>query len=326
MEALHQLEIAINLLLQSLGAWLTTPMKLSSLLGTVEFYIVVIPFIFWCVDPVIGLKTALLLLLSVGANTPLKILFLQPRPYWIDPRVKGLMGEWSFGLPSAHSQEAAALWGFFATLARKTWLKILFCLVIFLIGFSRLYLGVHFLSDVLLGWALGGLLLLLFLRFEVPVLTWLRGLSYPALELIAFLGSLALILLTVIPVQALSGWTLPAEWVANAASSDPNTPLTPFTLDPALTVAGIWLGTVSGFAWVTRKGGGYRPARDTTQKFLRYLMGVVGILVIYLGLKMIFPSGDTLLAYFLRYLRYALVGLWVAAGAPLLFKKFHLEA
>ena len=43
-----------------------------------------------------------------------------------------------------------------------------------------------------------------------------------------------------------------------------------------------------------------------------------------IGLDMIFPEGDDLVALLIRYLRYALVGLWVAGLAPLVFIKLQL--
>jgi hypothetical protein len=41
-------------------------------------------------------------------------------------------------------------------------------------------------------------------------------------------------------------------------------------------------------------------------------------------LGLVFPRSETLLAYSLRYLRYGLVGFWVAAGAPELFIRLRL--
>jgi hypothetical protein len=38
----------------------------------------------------------------------------------------------------------------------------------------------------------------------------------------------------------------------------------------------------------------------------------------------VFPRGEELLSYILRYLRYTLVGLWISAGAPYLFLRLRL--
>ena len=52
--------------------------------------------------------------------------------------------------------------------------------------------------------------------------------------------------------------------------------------------------------------------------------GLVGILILYLGLGAVFPRGETLLPYVLRYMRYVSIGLWISAGAPWLFQKLNL--
>lgn len=86
-----------------------------------------------------------------------KLLFHRPRP--------GLAYslENSFSFPSGHSALAMAFYGFMVYIiwreAKKRRYKITVALVgsllILAIGFSRLYLGEHFLSDVLAGWLLG---------------------------------------------------------------------------------------------------------------------------------------------------------------------------
>lgn len=71
----------------------------------------------------------------------------------------------SFSFPSGHATVAVALYGFFAYLlfrmCRTRNEKILACVVgaflILLIGLSRLYLGVHYVSDVLAGYLVGAL-------------------------------------------------------------------------------------------------------------------------------------------------------------------------
>ena len=42
--------------LQGLGSWLTLPMEFFSFLGTEEFYLLVLPVIYWCVDSNLGMR------------------------------------------------------------------------------------------------------------------------------------------------------------------------------------------------------------------------------------------------------------------------------
>ena len=60
------------------------------------------------------------------------------------------------------------------------------------------------------------------------------------------------------------------------------------------------------------------------QRAVRYLVGLVGVLVFYLGLKAVLPADGEPLYLVFRYLRYGLVGLWVGLGAPWCFFKLRL--
>jgi undecaprenyl-diphosphatase len=82
--------------------------------------------------------------------------------------------EKSSSFPSGHSATAVALFGFVAyyfiskitSKNNKVFAIIASALLVVLIGFSRLYLGVHFLSDVIGGFSMGGLWLLLGITFH----------------------------------------------------------------------------------------------------------------------------------------------------------------
>lgn len=58
---------------------------------------------------------------------------------------------------------------------------------------------------------------------------------------------------------------------------------------------------------------------------MRYVIGLLGVLVIWYGLGLVFPRGESLLPYVLRFIRFALLGLWVAAGVPIFFMKLKLS-
>jgi len=93
---------------------------------------------------------------SAGTVLIMKHLIARPRPLY------GVYAESLYSFPSAHAALAISFYGLFfyflINQARKTyrvWLYILSAISIFLIGVSRLYLGVHYLSDVLVGHAVG---------------------------------------------------------------------------------------------------------------------------------------------------------------------------
>src|SRR5215208_3484820 len=97
---------------------------------------------------------------SAALGQLLKALFARPRPHFEHP----LLSETSYGFPSGHAMESLVLYGmvaYFAVLAVRTWrarTAVVFgaALLVLSIGLSRMYLGVHYFSDVVAGFAAGG--------------------------------------------------------------------------------------------------------------------------------------------------------------------------
>jgi membrane-associated phospholipid phosphatase len=312
-----------NLIVQSLGAWLLAPMQFFSFLGTEQFYLFVAPALLWCLDAGLGLRLGLGLTLSSALNSALKLAFHSPRPYWLDARVQALAAETSFGIPSGHAQNAVTVWGLLAASLRRTWAWIAALALMLLIGFSRIYLGVHFLGDVVVGWLVGALILWAFLNLEGPTLSWLARRSVAQQALAALAVSMLLVLLGALARLALEGWTVPGLWEKLAARAPDAEPLDPLSLSGLVSQAGVFFGLALGGILLKRRG--WFDARGpAAQRALRYLIGVAGVLAIYTLLGAIFPRGESLLPYLLRYLRYFLIGLWVAFLAPWLFVRLNL--
>ena len=105
-------------------------------------------------------RLALLSIASVGVwplNMLLKIAFHRTRPSFATEFVT----DGSFSFPSGHAMESIVIYGVLAFLAverhpsRRTVVRLAWLGLAALIGFSRLYLGVHYISDVLAGFAAG---------------------------------------------------------------------------------------------------------------------------------------------------------------------------
>jgi membrane-associated phospholipid phosphatase len=307
--------------IQSLGSWLELPMKFFTFLGHENFFFLVLPLIYWSVDAGLGLKVALVLALSNNLKPIFKLLFAAPRPYWLSAEVKPFLYESSFGIPSGHAQDAVAIWGIIASGVKKRWAWVLAFVIAFLVGFSRLYLGVHFLHDVLAGWLIGFLILFAFLKFWDPMAAWLRTKTLTGQIILAFVVSLMLTGMGLLSTARLQGFIFPVEWADNAlrAGALPN----PVSMEDIITSAGSLFGLAAGAAWIASRGG-YQAAGPLEKRAFRYAIGLIGIMVLWVGLGELFPRGETLLPLILRYIRYSLVGLWVMAGAPWLFFHFKL--
>jgi membrane-associated phospholipid phosphatase len=321
METIWNIGITWNIFFQNLGSCLKTPMEVFSFFGTENFFLLLLPALYWCMEGGIGLRVGIILLLSVSVNDAVKMVFHGPRPYWYSTDVIRYASETSFGVPSGHAQIAFGVWGMLAASIRKWWGWPIAILIIVMIGISRLYLGVHFPHDVILGWLIGALLLWLVLRFWKPVTAWLKKMSLGQQILASFLSSLLLITFSLIPFLWLkiTNWQLPQAWAEYAKDA--------LSLSGTFTTAGTLFGLLAGLAWFNHQGG-FDASGPLWKRILRYILGMVGVLVFYLGLKVLFglivPDSEAVLPYILRYIRYVLVGAWISAGAPWIFVKLKL--
>ncbi len=73
------------------------------------------------------------------------------------------LGSWGF--PSGHTSNAGALWGSLYLFFKKIWVGILALVMIIFIPLSRMYLGLHFLGDLLGGYLIGLFIILLFYKY-----------------------------------------------------------------------------------------------------------------------------------------------------------------
>ena len=310
------------LAVQSLGAWLALPMRFLSFLGDENFFFLVLPLLYWSVDSRLGLRVAFVLITSNFLNSFVKLVFALPRPYWISAQVQPLGSETTFGIPSGHAQNSVALWGIMADGIRKPWAWAAALGLAFLIGISRLYLGLHFAGDVVAGWLIGGLLLFAFVVLWDPFSAWIANQTFARQIVVAFLASLIMIGLGVWQATRLAGYILPPEWIDNAlrAGEAPN----PVSMENFITTAGTLFGLAAGLAWTASRGG-YQADGLFVSRILRYGIGLIGILILWRGLGGIFPRDENLLSYLLRYFRYTLVGFWISAAAPWLFFHFKLS-
>jgi membrane-associated phospholipid phosphatase len=221
MNAILDFGIRFIVALQSLGGWLKLPMEIVSFLGKEEFFLFLLPILYWCVDSRLGLRVAFILMVNTSINDAFKLALHGPRPYWYSSNVSPFAAETSFGVPSGHAQSAVVVWGTIAAWMKKWWAWLVAGIIAFLIGFSRMYLGVHFPHDVLLGWLLGGLLLWLTVRFWDPVAAWAKKLSLGRQILVVFVASLVLIILPLIPYLwlKLTNWQPDPSWASFATET-----------------------------------------------------------------------------------------------------------
>jgi membrane-associated phospholipid phosphatase len=284
--------IEVVLWFQQFSPALDLPFKILTFLGNLEFFLVFMPFIYWCVDRRTGARLLVLFLLSASFNAIAKVIADQPRPFQYDTRVLQLAHAGGGGMPSGHTQGAVVVWGYLASQIRSAnfWMAAGFLMIA--VPVSRLYLGVHFPTDLLGGYIMGAALLLVYLRCAPKVETWLaaKGVIWQTVAA----AILAILLLLISPRESRY----------------------------ALSACGALMGFLPGIAlercWIR-----FRSAGSPLKRSLRFAVGLIALLGIWLGLRAAFSGLEP--ASLFRVVRYAAVGLWGALGAPWLFVRLKLS-
>jgi membrane-associated phospholipid phosphatase len=316
--------IILILYLQNIGDWLTPAMGVFTALGYQQFYVLFLLVIYWCVNASLGIRIGLLLFFSGAINHLFKVAFHGPRPYWYDPRVRPLSVETTFGVPSGHAQNAVVLWGVIASKLRMKWAWAGAITLIFFISLSRLYLGVHFPSDVLVGWFLGLGLLAAFVSWENRLAVWAKSQSRKKQVWLAFSGSLLMLLFGSLTRSLLGDWTIPEVWVEGAQLAAPEAdPLAPLRFSELVAGAGAFLGLALGAVLVHSRGG-FSAEGSLGLRLARLPLGLSVALLLFFGIEALLPESGPLLSPVLLYLHYGLAGFWIAGLAPLLFIRLGL--
>ena len=157
---------AVHRLYEVCGSWMTSVMELISLLGKGGIALIVLSLVLLVIRKTRRFGTAMLLGLAIGAvvvNLWLKVVIARPRPYadingfyyplW---QMMGSHTESDYSFPSGHTNAASACMVPAFLLGKKSW-SWLCLLFAFLMGVSRIYLVVHYPSDVLGGLIMGTL-------------------------------------------------------------------------------------------------------------------------------------------------------------------------
>jgi membrane-associated phospholipid phosphatase len=292
MKALLDWGIGVVLWLQQFSPTLDGVFRGFTFLGEEDFFMLLMPLLYWCVDRANGVRLAVLFLLSNWVNSAVKVLGNQPRPFEYDVRVQKLADvQEGRGFPSGHTQSTLVVWGFLAQTFRKRWLWIVMGILLVFVPLSRVYLGLHFPTDLVGGYLLGGLLLWGYVQFGPALERWLSRLSL--VFQIALVLVISVLLLLVVPGMDSAG----------------------------VSAAGLLLGAGLGLI-IERRKVRFESAGSWTHRALRLVLGMAGLLVIRYGLKAAF--GDLQPEMIFRFIRYAAMGIWFAYLAPWLFVRLHL--
>lgn len=261
-------EYSVMMAIQSIsdfgGGIMDTVFAVFTFFGEESFLLIAVFAIYWCIDKKLGEYLLLSLFTSISLNGLIKDIVRRPRPFlteafddmryvkvnniFVDTETLGK----SFSFPSGHSQCSG---GFFTSIAlwlKKRWVSVFAVIMIAAVMASRVYLGVHFPSDVLVGAVLGiASSMLCFCLFK----------RFYAYKILLFAAVVLLSLSTLF--------------------------LTP-SADTVKTI-GVGIGAVCGLM-VDVKITNFTVDGTISKRILRLFCGAALIFTIRLGLKIIFPQ------------------------------------
>lgn len=255
--------------------------QLITICGEQIVLISIISIIYWALDKKFGEYIAYSVLTSVLLNNAIKDIFKMKRPIGEDG-IRTLREETATGysFPSGHTQGASSFYGAMAIYLKKRVMYIIATVMIILIGFSRLYLGVHYPKDVIVGGILGVLTSLICYKLYNRVEN----------KMLLYVITFAIF--------------IPALTFAHSADF--------------IKGMGTYLGFIIGI-YIEKKYVNFSTEGSTGNKIIRVLLGIVILLVLQLGLKVLLPSGT--IFSFIRYSLISLVGIGVY---PMAFKKLKI--
>jgi membrane-associated phospholipid phosphatase len=291
MESLLNWGIEVVLWFQQFSPALDLPFKALTFMGDEAFYLLLMPLVYWSIDRRTGAGLFILLLFSAYLNAVAKVIADQPRPFNYDPRVRPLGHAGGGGLPSGHTQNAVVIWGYLAGRYHKTIGWLIAGFLVIGIPLSRIYLGLHFPTDLFGGYLLGALILILYL--------WIAPRLEKRLAQIGFAWQLVLSL--VLPIILIF-------------------------MNPAgdlyvLSMIAVLMGVSAGFV-LERRFVRFSSRGSLWKRTTRYFLGVGVLFGLWGGLRIAFFTMEPDALF--RIIHYALMGVWGGLGAPWLFVRLKL--
>lgn len=264
--------------------------------------------LYWCINKKAGQRTLFALCGSLNINAGVKNFVKMPRPIGTEGleslRVETATG---YSFPSGHTQTATTFWTSMIYLFRKSWIYIVGLFMILGAGISRLYLGVHWPMDVIVGWVFGIALSILFIKLfdyidDSKNYYILVGLMLIFGIFTYFVGGEDLYKMFGLYTGFALGYMVEDTYIN-------------FSTENEIRRKNIFAKT---------------PSRNEGlgKKILRFIVGIISLLAVYLLLNyiediLIVGKAEEIINI-IKYLKYTFVVFWGMAGAPALFKLFRL--
>lgn len=269
-----------------------------TILGSETVIVGLLGALYWSLNKHWGKRVGVGMVIALLVGPLLKNIALRRRPYMDHESIRCLQApgkgelysvkDMGFSMPSMHASDSFALFGGLAAIVKKRWYTLAAAFCILAVGISRCYVGVHYPTDVMLGWLIGGVVLA-----AVP---WVEAHRKSYLQLAVILG-----------ILTLPGWFY-------------------CTSNDFFTAYGVLWGILLSFHF--EESHPFDNTKVAWKAVLRIVLGVAVFLAVCEGLKQPFPKelleSQTVAAYLIRTGRY-FIGSFVSIGLyPLSFKKLKI--
>ncbi len=276
--------------LQSLHPLFDNVFLLITQLGEDHVFTALIALAYWCISKEAAVIIAYVLILSGYLHYFLKMALRMERP----PSIYRIVGkeDISYGFPSGHTQNVATFWSWVWLKIRKSWIAFISIIIIFLVGLSRIYLGVHYLGDVIGGIIIG--VLFSFLLFKLSQVS-IKKIKEPYL-----------LLLRVTPIFSILLFFFSLLIFPDIARGEPS----------------VQMGSLFGFSigvMLEMKYINFDTNVNFKRKILRIIIGFGLIIILMIVLPPLLPSRIV----YLRFIRYAIIAFTAAFLAPFIFKNIE---
>jgi undecaprenyl-diphosphatase len=254
-------------------------------------FLVVASILWWVVNKHFAYRFMMIFLTSVAVNDTLKNIVRRPRPYELGSVVSVTEPTYGYSFPSGHAQNAGAmalvLNERYGTV--KKWVRPLLITIVILVMLARVYLGQHYLTDVIAGLAVSILVYYAFIYLAPKV-------KINPIKLVYY----------TIPLMILGAFFIVDKNYYVAIAS----------------MIGLTVGYDLELRYVK-----YEVKAPVKIQIAKYAIGIIVALLLKEGLKLVFPySGNddlnlTHLDLILDGLRYFILTVWLSLGAMWVFKK-----
>lgn len=288
--------------------------KYITMFGEEMVIILILGFVYWSIKKETGKRLAVIIFISLGINSIMKVFIGRLRPFQADSSIVNLRPETSqsYSMPSGHTQSSSTLFFGLANIFKKRYLWGAAIIITILVGLSRMYIGVHYFTDVIVGGILG-LLMVIFLD------KWLQKIKntsriYLSLIIISLLVFIIMLILQLTKVE--SGFSLYSELESISKMLG--------------TLFGFGIGVIFEEKYVR-----FKNHNHFSKNLIRFVIGIALIMLIRIGLKSAFhllvnpeelnismlASVVAIIFDFIRYAFMVFIGLGVY---PILIKKLNI--